>query len=344
MNTPPAPAADWAASGERSNLLALKVMAWIALRLGRRVARWCLHPITAYFVLFAPTARRHGTRFLQRALGRAPTWRDHYRRIHAFASTVLDRIYFVRGQLPLFDIQLVDVHLVDECIAQGRGAFLLGAHIGSFEGLHAIGANRPGMRVAMAMFPDNARMVHRVLQSIAPDFEMGIIAVGRPGSTLAIRDWLDGNGLVGLLGDRHVPGEGPRSASVRLPFLGADAPFNEGPLRLAQLLQRRVIFMVALYRGGRRYEMRFLELADFRQPVPPAEREGQLRAALQRYVQQLESLVREAPDNWFNFHDYWQEETPAPSHAGGPSSGATSGSSGGPSSGPSGGPIHKPHA
>ncbi len=323
MKTSDTPTAEWAASGERSNLLALKVMAWIAVHLGRPAARWLLHPITAYFLLFAPTARRHGTRYLRRALGRAPTWRDHYQRTHAFASVVLDRIYFVRGQLSLFDIQLVNPHLLDDCLAQGRGVFMLGAHMGSFEALHAIGANRPGMRVAMVMYPDNARMVHRVLQSIAPKFEMGIIAVGRPGSTLAIRDWLDANGLVGLLGDRHVPSastapaEGPRTASVRLPFLGQEASFNEGPLRLAQVLKRRVIFMVALYQGGKRYEMRFLELADFRQPVAQAEREGQLRTALQRYVLQLEALVREAPHNWFNFYDYWHEDTRPAAHAGG---------------------------
>ncbi len=316
MNAAPGQPADWTTVSERSNMLALKVMAWVATRLGRRVARWVLHPISAYFLLFAPTVRRNGQRFLQRALGRPPTWRDHYRRTHAFASTVLDRVYFMRGHLPRFDIQLQGVERLDECIAHGQGAFLLGAHIGSFEALHAIHVNRPGMRVAMAMFPDNARMVHRVLQSLAPDFELRVIAVGRPGSTLAIRDWLDGNGLVGLLGDRHVPGvagtaePGPRSASVSLPFLGKAARFNEGPLRLAQLLRRRVIFMVALYRGGNRYEMRFLELADFRTSVAPAEREGQLRSALERYVQQLEALVREAPENWFNFHDYWEEDAP----------------------------------
>jgi len=75
------------------------------------------------------------------------------------------------------------------------------------------------------------------------------------------------------------------------------------------LLQRRVIFMVGLYRGGRRYELRFEVLADFSQRVvDPVAREQRLRAALEHYVARLESLCREVPYNWFNFHDFWAED------------------------------------
>jgi hypothetical protein len=311
---PPARAAnarattDWAATPERSNRVALRVMAWIAVRLGRRVARAVLHPIALYFLAFAPTARRHSQRYLARVLGRAPTWADSYRHFHAFAATVLDRVYFARGQMHAFQLTLQGADLLDATLAEGRGAFMLGAHIGSFEALHAVGENRPGMRVAMVMYPDNARMIHAVLQSVAPQFKLGIIPVGRAGSTLAIRDWLDGGGLAGLLGDRFLPADTTRAGSVTLPFLGAPAHFTEGPLRLAQLLRRRVIFMVGLYRGGNRYDVRFEELADFSQRVAdPAAREQQLHAALAAYVARLEALVREAPYNWFNFHDFWNE-------------------------------------
>ncbi|MBL8287880.1 MAG: acyl-CoA synthetase [Rubrivivax sp.] len=301
-------AADWAAAPERSNRFALALMAWIAVRLGRRIARGVLLPVTLYFVCFAPTARRHSARYLERALGRRPTLADSWRHFHTFASTVLDRIYFARGALHEFDVQLNGAELVDATLAEGRGAFLLGAHIGSFEALHAVGQSRQQMRVAMVMYPDNARLIHAVLQSVAPQFELNIIPIGRAGSTLAIRDWLDGGGLAGLLGDRFLPGDPARAGSVALPFLGRTAHFGDGPLRLAQLLRRRVIFMVGLYHGGRRYEVRFEPLADFRERTDDAgERERLVREAMRAYVAKLEALVREAPYNWFNFHDFWHE-------------------------------------
>jgi predicted LPLAT superfamily acyltransferase len=302
--------ARWTNSRERSNRLAVLVMAWIALRLGRNVARWVLHPITLYFLAFAPAPRRQSARYLERVLGRRPSFADRYRHFHTFASTVLDRIYFVRGATDRFELQLNDESLVNSTLAEGRGTFLLGAHIGSFEALHAIGSSRPELRVAMVMYPENARLIHGVLRAIAPDFEVGIISIGRCGSTLAIRDWLAAGGIVGLLGDRFLAAESSgRGAVVELPFLGHPAPFTDGPLRLAMLLRQRVIFMVGLFRGGRRYDLRFETLADFRSPPEnAAERERLLRCALESYVARLEALAREAPYNWFNFHDFWHED------------------------------------
>ncbi len=315
---PDRPAAEWATRRERSNRVALQCIAWVAVTLGRGAARLLLHPITLYYLCFAAAPRRFSALYLARVLGRPPTWRERYRHIHRFAATVLDRIYFVRGELQAFDLQVHGSELMDGLCADGRGAVLLGAHLGSFEALHAVGSSHPGLRVAMGMYPDNARMIHRVLQAVAPESHLHIIAIGRPGSTLAMREWLDGGGLVGLLGDRHLVSDSANphaadstrgAATIELPFLGQPVRFTDGPLRLAQLLRRRVVFMVGLYHGGRRYNVRFEELADFSVPAAnAAEREAQLRAALQAYVARLETLVRQAPYNWFNFYDYWHDD------------------------------------
>lgn len=300
---------SWSTQQERGSLWLLRLMAWIAVTLGRPAARVILHPIALYFVLCAPAVRRRSLRYLGRALGRPARWRDVYRQVHSFAATVLDRVYFARGQLPVFDLTLSGVEQMDQAVAQGRGAVLLGAHVGSFEALHALGASRPGLRVAMAMYPDNARKIHGVLQAIAPEMKLDVIAIGSGASTLQIRDWLDAGGLVGLLGDRFLRPDARRGAAVRLPFLGREAPFSDGALRLAMLLRRRVIFMVGVYHGDRRYELRFEPLADFSQRAASAdEAEARLRAALQAYVARLEALCREAPYNWFNFHDFWGED------------------------------------
>lgn len=326
-------AAGWAARREQGNLLAMRFMAWVATTLGRRLARWLLHPISLYYLLFAPAARRHSARYLARALGRPARWSDLYRHFHCFAATVLDRVYFVRGELHAFDLQMHGDAGCAETIASGQGGFLLGAHLGSFEALQASGKSFPGMQVSLVMYPDNARKIQSVLQALAPDFKLRIIAIGQPGSTLAIRDALDAGHLVGLLGDRSLAAgggtsaggtsaggtsaggaavsarESARSGLTTLPFLGLPARFSDGPLRLAMLLRRRVIFMAGLYRGGNRYDANFEILADFRQPpADPAAREQLIQQALRDYVQRLEKGCREAPYNWFNFFDFWGED------------------------------------
>ena len=177
MSTPADRAADasWTADRERSNLWVLRLMRWIALTAGRRVSRWVLHPITLYFMLFGGNATRQSRRYLERALGRRATWHDVYKHIHTFAATVLDRVYFLQDRLSSFDVTHSDVHLIDERIARGEGAFMVGAHFGSFEALRALGHERDRVHASLRRdrregFVDQARvvLVHHHRNATAP--------------------------------------------------------------------------------------------------------------------------------------------------------------------------------
>ena len=94
----------WIADPERSNVWVLRVMRWIAITAGRPLARCVLHPITLYFLLVHGQARRASAGYLRRALQRPARWRDVYRHIHHFASTVLDRVYFLQERFDQFDV------------------------------------------------------------------------------------------------------------------------------------------------------------------------------------------------------------------------------------------------
>jgi predicted LPLAT superfamily acyltransferase len=309
-------AADWTQTPERSNMVALRVICWIALTCGRRLTRLILHPICVYFLLFDATSRRNIKRYLQRAIGPHAGWADAYRLMHAFASTVLDRVYFLRGRIDLFDVTIQGNGPVEAEVFAGRGAFLLGAHVGSFEAMGACrqhSADQGALPLAMLMFTDNAQRITAILEAISlPELRPHIIALGRPHSMLALRDWLDGGGLGGLLADRTLSAGdemGQRGNNLTLSFLGQPAVFNDGPFRLAALLRRKVYFMAGLYLGGARYDVRFEPLADFSERVPDlAERERRIRAAVEAYVLRLEAMCRELPYNWFNFHDFWLED------------------------------------
>ena len=308
-----APPTAWTRQRERSNRWQLRAMRWLATALGRRAARLLLHPIVCAFILDGAT-RRHSARYLARALGRTATWGDVYLHLHTFAATVLDRVYLLQERFAEFRFEASGVEAIMEPFAKGDGVLAFGAHLGSFEALRMIGHER-GLRVAMIMYEDNARLLNETLAALAPRAELRTIALGRVDAMLAIRQWLDEGGVAGLLADRTLPGNSQRSKAIAVPFLGAPALFPDGPFRLAAMLRRRVVFMAGLYRGGRDYDLRFVELADFGSlagsgPAAAAERDAAIRAALERYVATLESLCREAPYNWFNFYDFWADAEP----------------------------------
>jgi len=296
---------EWAERPERSNMLLLRVMTWLSLRLGRPFGRGVLRLIAAYFVACSPAARRASRDYLHRTLGRPASLRDVFRHMFTFATTIHDRIYLINGRFDLFDVQLRGQAHVHDVLAQRRGAFLLGAHLGSFEVVRALGRTVPDLRVAVAMYEDNARNINAAVAAINPAAAPEVIPLGRVDAMLRVREALDSNRLVGMLADRTLLRDAGASVQ-RMEFLGGTAAFPLGPLHMAALLKRPVLFMTGLHLGGNRYAVHFDLLADFTH-VQRADRAAAVQAALARYVERVEHYCRTAPYNWFNYFDFWHD-------------------------------------
>ena len=306
----PAPrSAEWANRAERGSRSLLRLMTWISLHAGRPASRPVLYVVAFYFFLFAPTARRHAHSYLRRALGREPTLRDSFRHILSFASTIHDRVFFLNGRYDLFDVAIEGEAYVQDAHDRHEGAFLMGAHLGSFEVTRAVGHRQVGLDVAMAMYADNARKINAALDAINPALNADIIELGHLAAMLEISRRLEAGSFVGILGDRS-PGNEP---TQDVEFLGAPAAFPTGPMRAAAMLRRRVYFMAGLYLGGNRYRAVFEPVADF-SAVTRAGRDAAVRDALHVYAAVLERHCRACPYNWFNFFDFWKRPASAAPH------------------------------
>ena len=290
----------WVARPELGSARAMRFAMPLALRLGRAPMRWLLPPICIYFLLFSRPARQASRQYLARILGRRPGLIDLFRHFHAFSATVLDRVFLLNDKFDAFEVRTFGKELVDGMNAHGEGCLLLGAHLGSFEIIRSLGRATRVPPMNLVMYEDNAKKINAVLHAINPALTQQIIALGRVDSMLKVEAALQRGEFVGMLADRTIRGEG----IVRQPFLGHEAPWPLGPFRIALMLRRPIILMLGIYLGGKRYEIHFSQIADFR-AVPRAEREQALAQAVQTYIACLESFCRRHPYNWFNFYEFW---------------------------------------
>jgi len=153
----------------------------------------------------------------------------------------------------------------------------------------------------MVMYEENARKVGAVLEAINPDLQSEIIPLGRVDSILKVEAALARGEVVGMLADRTLNGRG----TVSCHFLGEQARFPSGPIRVAAMLKRPMALMFGLYRGGNRYEIHIERFADLTQ-VDGRERDPGIENLVRRYAGRLEHYCRLAPYNWFNFYDFWR--------------------------------------
>ena len=291
----------WKAQEERGNRRMIQLMAWVAQSLGRRVARALLYPICLYYVCRSGEANQILRQYYARVQGGILNWPHLFHHYYWFASTILDRVYFLRHKFDEFDIRIHGMDALDRALARGRGCLLLGSHLGSFEVVRAVGLSREQIEVKVLMDEHNAPLIRALIQELNPVVAKTVIQVGGIDTMLQVQECLNRGGVVGIMGDRLMS----QDQSVQCEFLGAPAWFPSGSMRLAHVTGAPVVVFFGLYRGGNRYDVR-LELLGESVQVSPEHEHDSLRQWIQRYADRLAYYSREAPDNWFNFYDFWQ--------------------------------------
>jgi len=297
-----ASARGWREIPELGTTLGLRLVMAMCDLLGRRLTRAFVGVLAFYYALAARDARRGSAEYLQR-LGQPHGFFAVYAHIRCFAHTVLDRLYFVRDRFENFDIRYHGhEHLLD-LLEQGKGAVLLGAHIGSFEVMRAQSVARD---IPINIVGDfgNAERINAVLQRINPKSTTRMLQI-TPGSVefaLKVGEAVERGELVAILGDRHGHG-----TSIAIDFLGGRARFPVGPYLLAATLRCPLYFVVSVHRAPNRYDLYCEPFAEAL-VLPRGNRQEALRECVQRYAMRLEHFCKIAPNNWFNFFPFWDQE------------------------------------
>lgn len=294
----------WEAQAERGTPRSLRLGIWLALHLGRGVARLLLVPIVAYFLVTAGELGGSSRRFLRHVLGRETTWIDRLRHWYTYAAVMLDRIFLLSDRSNGFALHVENEEQVLEATRQGRGALLLVSHFGSFEVLRMLGQQQRELSIRIVLDRQQGAMFTTLLEALNPTLAAGVIDASQrgPALALALKQALDQGDLVGMMGDRTHASQ----RTVTVQFMDRPARLPEHPWILASVLKVPVILAFGVYQGGNRYHIRFDLLAQS-VVLPRADRSASIQFYAQAYADRLGAQVQMAPYNWFNFFDFWTD-------------------------------------
>jgi len=186
---------------------------------------------------------------------------------------------------------------VEEARESGNGAILAMPHIGGFDwgGAWFAASGYPTTVVAETLEPPE---LFTFFKSLREGFGLEVVGLGEAAAPAIMRR-LRTNGLVGLVCDRDISGNG-----AEVEFFGYPTTIPAGPATLA-LRTGAALLPCAVYFGDNG-----LHRGVVRPPIP-TQRSGSLREDIQRISQALahefEHLISLAPEQWHVLQANWPD-------------------------------------
>lgn len=298
----------WSWLMERGAYWGLRISAAYLRLFGRRGSIIALSPIIFYFYLSGGVQRRASRDFLTRAFAvsgirRTPGFVDGFRHFMAFAERTIDAFAAWTGRMPAGAFAYGDAAALHGAIADPRGALFIVSHLGNIDMTRALLDEPTRRRLTILVHDRHARNYGRILREFGADAERNTIQVTEVGAetAVALKERVEAGSWIVLAGDRTpVKGQGRTSLA---PFMGAPAPFPQGPYIMAALLECPVYLLFCL-KIGDRYVLDAERFAE-RIELPRGERAARLDAYATRYAARLEHHALRAPFQWYNFFDFW---------------------------------------
>ncbi|HVC37869.1 MAG TPA: glycosyltransferase [Gammaproteobacteria bacterium] len=292
---------NWAHIGERGSLSGLRFIGFIDRVAGRHIGLAILYPVTAYFFLTHPRARRASRQFLA-AAGAQPSLSNSFRHFMQFSISILDKVAGWYDPTRL-TVEFPQREMLLAAVAGGRGVLLLSAHLGNLEVARALSAFDPNFRGNALIYTANAQKVNTMLEETNDAYQKRMIHVQEigPDTALMLREKIAAGEAVVSMGDRTPVSE--QSPVVQAEFLGRPAPFAIGPYVLAHVLECPV-YLFFCVREARGYRIHMEPFAE-RIRLP---RQHRIEAAgiwAGRYAQRLAQYATRFPLQWYNFYDFW---------------------------------------
>ncbi len=281
-------------SEQSAGTLRIALLWWVYRILGKSACKVLVAFVVAFIFPFAAPARR-ALREYYAVLGVKASWWRLYRHILSFAWGMLDKTdaCTLKRALPKMEVREDDSwRRFDSLLRSGKGAFIIGSHLGTIEVLPAL-AKATGFSPKVHAFQQmghDATFTRMFMRHFDPS-SLELHAVEDIGVETAaqMQDAIADGALVIMSGDR-LSASNPRAA-LKAGFLGRVCLWPKGVFVFAKVLEAPVFFVTCLRTGFNRYEVHV--------------REGDRLRLLEGYVSFLEEEVKSHPGEWFQFYRFF---------------------------------------
>lgn len=283
----------------RGTLLGYRIFVFCIKNLGVRTAYAVLYMVSAWYFIFLKKSNRYIFYYLNQRLGwnsvkaRFAVFRSYF----IFGQTIIDKTAIGAGLRNRFTYEFDGIDHLRKMMDDRKGGVLISAHIGNFEiAERFFGEIDFNYKINLVTTDLEHSIIKEYLESVSDrKSSVKFIFIKEDMSHIfAINEALSNNELICFTGDRYFEG----SKFLEADLLGRKAKFPAGPFLIASRLNVPVAYVYVMKEPNLHYHL-YTRIAQ----VKHRDAQGLLNS----YVQNLESMLKQYPLQWFNYFDFWED-------------------------------------
>lgn len=186
------------------------------------------------------------------------------------------------------------VDILWDFVERKKGAILISAHLGNWE-IAGHFLHKLQIPINIVVFDGEHERIKAMLKDVMKEKKLKIIPIKDDFShIIEINRALSDKEFICIHGDRFTDAE--VSKKKTFDFMGRPADFPVGPFRLVSRLKVPYCFVFALKSSKYNYDFFAFENESD---------SYSLDDIMQAYVEQLETMVKKYPKQWYNFYPFW---------------------------------------
>jgi predicted LPLAT superfamily acyltransferase len=272
---------------------------WVLKSFGVLPAYFLLRFVVLYYFFFSGKASRQIYHLYRRKLGygRLASLSRIYRNYFFLGQSLIDKVVMMAGIKNNFSFDFDGEENLRKIATLKKGGILLSAHIGNWDIAGHL-FTRLETPINIVLYDGEHEKIKQYLDGVTGKRKVNIIVIKKDLSHIyAISNAFANNELVCMHADRFMEGNKTMAAC----FLGEQARFPAGPFLLAAKFKVPVSFVFAVKESKLHYHFFSSEIKEYTNP----DKQVVMQEMLNDYVKDMEQKLRQYPEQWFNYHDFW---------------------------------------
>lgn len=262
---------------------------------GYKFIYYLMYPVTFFYFIFASNVKK-SLKTYYKTIGLEFNNKIYFEHLRVFAICMVDR-FITKTSPQSYTFEYKNIEIPTNIL--NDGTILLYSHFGGWAASSSCAHITNKINIVMQeVLLDDIKEIENSLK-IKENINIIDLNQGAISVSIQIANALMDNEVVAIMADRVVN----KKSQIATNFFNKKANFNKNPFQIAYKMGKPILVYFIILEGIQKYQVEYCVI---RLDKTKSEEEA-IEIALNKYIELYEKVIKNYPNQWFNFYNFWEE-------------------------------------